>query len=268
MEGNNEYIIPKPKSTESESDTKNYGKNITSVFDKIKLALLPLIYTKKDENDSFFLDLYHRFAGILEIIGYPSLNRHQSFFIKEVQNSYIRTKNSRVLLCGAMSPISIVQALQIMKKAGIENGHLVVIDISSTPYKSADKLLQEIAKRANIKLDFKKDDVRTHIPNIGSYGTIIADQVFNFIDPTEWDNIINHLVNITQKNGSFINIIAMPRGRNKELIDGIQQTYRPSVLKLRPKITYLYSQLTNMVNEQVSFIFSGRNPKNSEGEII
>lgn len=236
--------------------------SITDVFDEMKLALKPLTYTHQ-KGESISADAYHRFSGLLEIIGYPSLGRHEKWLTNNLKSTLTKSHNKRVLLCGAMSPISIAQALDMMNKAGYQGGELTVVDISNVPYKSAEGTLKTIANRSNIKIDFKNQDIKDFTVK-KHFGAVIADQIYNFINPYEWSQLTDHLANLTDWEGSFINIIALYReqfkiGKNaRQILKEMCFKNNGHMENLKPLKRYFYANFTNLINDQVGIITPGK----------
>jgi len=167
-----------------------------------------------------------------------------------------------------MSPLSIAQALDFMsKKAGYVNGELTIVDINPASYESAKETLERIASRSGIKINFFRENIKKIRPDKNSYGAVIADQVFNFIDPREWSETTENLLELIDQNGYFINIIALFRKGIKlgeeawSELTKIAQQKEGRIESLRPKIQYLYTHFTGLFNEQVAAIIPGKAKK-------
>jgi len=240
-----------------------------SRLDRLKLRVAPIIHNECSPSGNrllrFLRKSYHRFSGVLEYIGYPSPRRHKEYYLQQLKETVQATKEpkaekdqeTKILMLGAMSPSSIADMIEIVSAAGINNPSLTVIDICRTPLSAGQDRLRKIAEERNVKLNLIQSNAKELPFADESFSAVFADQVYNFLEPNQWNQITQDIMNLIEPNGRFINVIATYKKalpffgkKAKKYIDSLIEQFPEAKRKILSVFQLSYMGITGIINNQ------------------
>lgn len=248
-------------------DERKLNQQKLTVPERVKLWIAPIFNNECSPSGKTIIDvlhkIYHSASGILEVIGYPSPRRHESYFIDRF-NSYIENhpenENVKILMLGAMSPSSIADIIVMATNSRLKKPELTVIDICRTPLGSGKKTLTKVAERLGIKLNLVQANINSLPFKEESYDVIIGDQILNFIDATDWPNLLDNLLKLVKPGGKLMNVIATYKRslpyygkRSEGYLQNLENRYPDHQREILSTFQLSYVGITGLINNQTAF---------------